>query len=443
MKRRRILMTFVILLITAFTLVACQSNHSNEGNGNHSLASNDEPQVDKKNDDEIFLNLWHFDPGEREKVYNDAIERFEQKNPGVKVLPLQIDNDDYKQRLIVAMSGGNPPDVFSSWGGGWLGEIVESGVVKDLTDEDIDFDKFVDVALRNSTYDDRIYGLPLGIATYSFFYNKEIFEEYDLSVPETYDELLKIIDVLNENDIYPIALANQPKWPGAFYLMYINDRLGGEEVFQNALQRTGEGFDHESYIKTGEYIQDLVKRGAFNPGFNGLPYDAGQARQLLYSDKAAMILMTSGFVNNVRMEFPEFEEKMGVFKFPEIEEGVGDPTNLSAGISPVWSIHENTKHPELAVKLINELTSVETAQDYMDKASTAVVVKGVEPKDEYVKIFNEWVNEANSIQFPYDQTLPPEIAQVHLDTTYELFGETMTPEEAAEKVEEKAKEVLD
>lgn len=393
--------------------------------------------------DEIILDLWHFDPGARKEVYDDAIQRFEKKNPGVKVNALQIPNDDYKQRVVVSMSGGTPPDVFASWGGGWLNEFVNSGMVKDLTEEDIDYSQFVDVALKNSTFDDKIYGLPLGISTYQFFYNKAIFEKYNLEVPNTYDELLEIIDILNKNDVYPIALANQPKWPGAFYLMYLADRLGGEEVFQQAHQREGKGFDDQVYVEAGKYIQDLVGRDAFNPGFNGLPYDEGQARQLIYTEKAAMMLMTTGFINNVRQEFPSFEEKMGVFKFPAIESGKGDPTNISAGISPVWSVYKETDHSELTIELIKELTSLETAQDYANRAGAPVAVKGVKVEDKYLQTFTDWVNGANSIQFPYDQTLAPELAELHKNTTFELFGLSVTPEEAAKAMEKKAQEVLD
>src|SRR5690606_2242409 len=245
--------------------------------------------------DEAVLDLWYFDAGAREEVYKEAVERFEAEHD-VKVNMLQVTNDDYKQRVVVGMSGGNPPDVFASWGGGWLEEFANSGKLLDLTNEDIDYSRFVDVALENSTYDGKVYGLPLGIAPYTFYYNKEIFEKYNLEVPETYDELLAIIDELKSNDIIPIALANQPKWPGAFYLMYFADRIGGEEVFQNAYRRTGGSFEDEAYVKAGEYIQDLVKRDAFNPGFNGIPYDSGQGRQLMYTGEAAMMLITSGFV---------------------------------------------------------------------------------------------------------------------------------------------------
>ena len=59
-------------------------------------------------------------------------------------------------------------NVFASWGGGWLEEFVKSGQVKDLTNEDIEFDRFIETALENATYDNKIYGLPLGISPYIF-----------------------------------------------------------------------------------------------------------------------------------------------------------------------------------------------------------------------------------------------------------------------------------
>ncbi|GAM16266.1 extracellular solute-binding protein [Mesobacillus selenatarsenatis] len=429
MKKFKVLMALVMAVVVSLLAACGDEKTSSEG------------ESSKESGEKVTLNLWHFDPGTREQVYLKAIERFEKEHPNVTVKPLLIPNDKYKQRLVVAMAGKNAPDVFATWGGGYLQEFADSGKLVDLTNEDIDYSRFVDVALKNSTYDDKVYGLPLGIATYQFFYNKEIFKNNGIEVPKTYNEFLAAAETLKKADVYPIALANQPQWPGAFYLMYLADRIGGEEVFQKAYNRDGGSFADEAYVKAGEMIQDLVDRDAFNPGFNGLPYDAGSARQMMYTNKAAMMLMTSGFVNNVRDEFPEFEDKMGVFQFPALEDGKGDPTNISAGVSPVWSISKSSKQQELALELINELTSVETGTDYADMSGTPVAIKGVEPKDEYVKTFTNWINDANSIQFPYDQTLSPELAQLHKETTFKLFGKTMTPQEAADAMEKKAAEL--
>ncbi|GAE34869.1 extracellular solute-binding protein [Halalkalibacter akibai] len=442
---KRNLLLLIVSLLLAIFLTACGSGSEEAASDQNNEDNKDTEEVGGNEETvagDVELDFWFIDPGVKQEIYMEAVARFEEKNPNVKVNALQIPNDDYKQRMVVSMSGGNPPDVFHSWGGGWLKEFVESDQVLDLTNEDIDFDQYYDVALANSTYDDKVFGLPLGLSPFFFYYNKEIFADNGLEVPETYDDLLNAIDVLKANNVIPIALANQTKWPGAFYLMYLADRIGGSEVFESAYHRTGGGFDHEAYVQAGEYIQELVERGAFNPGFNGVPYDAGQGRQLIYSGQAAMMLMTTGFLNNMRDEFPEFEERMGVFTFPGVTGGKGDPKMLNAGAAPVWSATKS-EHSKYAVELIKELTSAETAQAYVDRSGAPVAIVGVESQDPFVREAQQMIEEASSIVFPYDQTLPPVLGELHKDTVQELFGLTMTPEDAAKAMEEKAKEILD
>ncbi|MFB5663421.1 extracellular solute-binding protein [Alteribacillus sp. HJP-4] len=430
-------------MITIFMLSACTGGGQIETGGEEGEEGSDSDEGGSSSEssgDKEVIEFWYIDAGAKEEVYLEAIERFEEENPDVEVEALRIANDDYKQRMVVAMSGGNPPDVFHSWGGGWLGEFVEGGQVKDLTDEDIDFDRFQELALDNSIYDGQNHGVPLDLTLTLMFYNKEMFEEYDLEEPETYDELLTIIDELNENDIDPIALTNQTSWPGSYYYMYFADRLAGEELFQDAMEGEGDGFADEAYVQAGEHIQELVERDAFNNGFNGIPYDAGQGRQLMYSDQAAMMLMTTSFLNNVRDEYPEMEEKLGVFPFPVLEDGEGDPSNLNGAVSPVWSIYEGTEHSDHAVELINHLTSDETVQEFIDRTGAMSALKEVETDDPFIQEFLDLVDDANHIQMPYDQTLDPDLAQPHLETTQELFGGDISPEEAAEVMQQAAEE---
>ncbi|WP_235001636.1 ABC transporter substrate-binding protein [Halobacillus sp. Marseille-P3879] len=407
-------------------LAACGGSSSSSGEGN-----------DKKE-----LEFWHIDPGDKEKVYEEAVSRFEEKNPDVNVKVRRIPNDSYKQKLSVAMSGGNPPDVFHSWGGGWLNQFVEQDKVMELTSE-VDASHFNELALDNGTFDEEIYGLPLGLSIDVVFYNKEIFEEYNLEEPETYEEWMDIIDTLNENDITPIALANSTKWPGAYYLMNFASRIAGPNLFDSAFNREGKGFDDEAYVQAGEYIQEMVEKDAFNEGFNGIPYDEGRGRQLLYSGEAAMMDMTISFLNNVRSEAPEFEEKLDFFLFPTVDGGEGKQTEVGGATGPVWSVSESTENADLATELVKELTSEETAQDYSDRTGSLNAVQGVEPSDDFTKRFYEVAENATHIQMPYDQTLPPELAELHKDTTQAIFGLEMTPEEAADQMEQEAEKTLE
>ncbi len=427
-----LLISFSMLL-----LAACSGGSNQEiSSGGSESSNNDSSSVDEK-----VIEFWHFATGEREALLEEATQKFEEENPGVKVNVLRMPNDAYKQKLSVAMAGGNPPDVFQSWGGGWLRHFVDQGNVLDITDK-VDKDHYLELALNNGTFDEKVYGVPLGLALDVVFYNNEIFEEHGLEEPKTYEEFTEVIKTLKENNVIPIALTNQSKWPGSYYLMNFASRIAGPDLFDSAFHRKGRGFDDPAYVEAGRYIQDLVKMEAFNPGFNGIPYDEGRGRQLLYSGQAAMINIQSSFLNNVRLEAPEFEEKLDFFLFPSVPEGKGDQTQVGGSTGPVWSVYSKSEHPDLAAEFIKALTSKELAQKYTETGALTGI-KGVVPNDEFVKKFYDVAQHASHIQMPYDQTLPPELAELHKDTTQALFGLSMTPEEAAEKMEERAKEFLD
>lgn len=423
-------------------ITACGSNNAPANNAAKESSKKETAAENDKKEEVRKVSFWFIDTGKRQEIIEDTVEQFMKDNPGVEVEALQIPNDTYKTKLSVSMGGGNPPDVFHSWGGGWLKQFVNGNQVLELTDK-IDTEAFLPAGIGPATFDGSVYGAPLAMSLVPMYYNKEIFAQYDLQPPQTYDELLNIIDVLKENDIIPISMANKAKWPAAFYLMYFAERFSGPEIFDEAFGRSGRTFDDEGYVKAGEMIQDLVKRGAFNPGFNGLDYDTGQSRQLLYTGKAAMEMQTASYINNIRNESPEFEDKMGMFPFPAIEGGKGKVTNLVGGVSPVFSASANAEHPDLAVALIKALTTVEVAQRMADEASVISAVKGISYSDPVAVQLNEMLINAEFMQTFYDQTLPPELAELHKDTTQALFGLSMTPQEAADQMEALAKKELE
>jgi len=389
----------------------------------------------------VTLQLWHIETGQRQKILEETVARFMQDHPNVEVKMVQTPNDQYKQKLSVAMGGGTPPDVFHSWGGGWLKQFADEGQVLELTGQ-IDESGYLPAGMSVAKFDGKVYGVPQAMSIVPVFYNKEIFAKYKLEPPQTYDELLNIVDTLVKNGIIPFALANKTKWPGAFYLMYFAERLAGPDIFNEAFGRTGRTFDDPAYVQAGRMIQDLVKRKAFNPGFNGLTYDTGQSRQLMYTGKAAMEIQTSGYINNVRSESPDFINKLGMFPFPAVEGGKGSIHNLVGGVSPTFSVSAKSAHPQEAVELVKALTSKEVGQRLADEASTISAAQGVQYNDPLARQLNELLSQAEFMQTFYDQTLPPELAELHKDTTQELFGLSMTPEEAAKAMEAKAKEVL-
>ena len=157
-------------------------------------------------------------------IWNYAIDKYNEgkgKETGYQVSYVPTQNDTYKEKLVVAVSSGECPDIYQTWSGGPMIEYVEAGFGQPL-DEYIDKynlkDVLMDAALEQGTYNGKVYGLPvLNVAISGIYYNKEMFEQYNLEVPTTISDLEKVCDTLVENGITPFALANASKWTGSMY----------------------------------------------------------------------------------------------------------------------------------------------------------------------------------------------------------------------------------
>ena len=379
------------------------------------------------------------------KILGDAVARFEKANPGYKVEQSHIQNDAYKTKLKIAFGANQPPCVFSSWGGGPLNEYVKAGQVVDLTDylaKTPEYhDRFAPAGFKSVTYNGKTYGVPAeNTAMAVMFYNKEIFAKFKLTPPKSWDELMNVVQVLKKNNIAPFALANKNKWPGSMYFVYLVDRIGGSDVFEKAAARApGASFTDPVFVEAGKRLQELVKAGAFATGYNGLDYDVGGSRRLLYSGRAAMELMGTWEAATIRNENPGFYEKLDFFQFPTVPGGKGDAKAVVGTVGDnFFSVSSACKEPEAAFKLVQFLTDDISAQARLDD-KRIMPVKGLKTDDPFLKRVIDMVGEATNVQLWYDQELPPKLAEVHKDTVQALFGLSITPEEAAQQMEAAAK----
>lgn len=382
-------------------------------------------------------------------LIDETVAKFNKENPDVELEVVHIQNDPYKTKLKVAMGGGTPPDIFHNWGGGPLKEYIDSGMVAPIDDiKDDLLNTYIPAAFDPATFDGKTYGAPYtGLTGVYFFYRTDIFEKYNLTPPNTWEELLQVGETLKENGIIPITLGNKTKWPGSFYYMYLADRLGGADMFLDALYRKEEGsFEDPAYIKAGELVQELVKRDFFPKGFNGMEEDVGQSRALLYTGKAAMFLMGNWFIGSANKEAPEVMENIDFFTFPAIEGGKGDPTNLigSPGQN-YFSIASTCKNKDMAMKFLNEyIMSPSYVEFLVDKAGYVPPVKNASSyvEDPMMKKIAETFEAAGHVQVYYDQFMSPAMGEKHKDLVQSLFGLKITPEEMAKGHEEAILEEL-
>ena len=434
----------VALSMTALMAASLTACGGDSKNASSSETSGDDKSAKKESGDGESKEIVYWNIGTEspdKDVIAKAVDKFNSETESgytVTVVPTQ--NDTYKEKLVVAMSSGECPDMYSNWSGGPMYEYIDSGFgqpIDDLFNASEIKDKLMDAAVAQATYNDHVYAVPYqNVSLAGIFYNKEMFEKYGLSEPKTLADLENICKTLKDNGITPFALANGSKWTGSMYFMSLAARYGGLEPFQKAV--AGEGkFTDDCFIKAGEKIQEWVNAGYFPEGVNSLSEDDGQAKQLMYQESAGMLLCGSWYTGTFSSDSEEFYQKIDWFPFPAIE---GSDADASIQIGTVGDqfITFNCEGDKLAAAF--ECAEAHLSDEVIDveiEKGKIPPVKGIEEKitDPVAKKIVETANSAPEIQLWYDQYLPPAVATAHLDGLQEVFGLTMTPQEAQDSMQ--------
>lgn len=432
------LMALSIAAVMTASLAACGGGDSGSGDGGSS-SGGDSGSASGGDKEIVYWNIGTESPDK--DVITKAVEKFNSETEsGYTVTSVPTQNDTYKEKLVVAMSSGECPDMYSCWSGGPMYEYIDSGFgqpIDDLFNASEIKDKLMESAVSQATYNDHVYAVPYqNISMSGIFYNKEMFDKYKLKEPETLADLENICDTLKKNDITPFALANSSKWTGSMYYMNLAARYGGLEPFQKAV--AGEGkFTDDCFIKAGEKVQEWVEAGYFPDGVNSLSEDDGQAKQLMYQETAGMLLCGSWYTGTFATDSAEFYEKIGWFPFPAIEESDADPSIMIGTVGDQFIVFNCEGEKLEAAFECAEKHLDEEVIDFEVENGKIPPVQGIESKltDSITKEVVEAANNASEIQLWYDQYLPPAVATAHLDGLQEVFGLTKTPQEAQEAMQ--------
>ena len=420
----------ILFLIVIFSLFSCSK-------GGSSSSSNDKT-----------IKVWHIQSLEvQAEAKERSAERFEAENPGYNVEMTPMKNDAYKTQIQIALGANNPPDIFFTWSGGTMIDYIKAGKIIDITPYIAKYDlsnKLIPASLSQASYEGKIYALPVESSIIAMvFYNKDLFAKNGWTVPTTLTEFEALCDKMLAKGIKPFALANKTKWTASMYYMSLVQRLGGIKVFFDAANRVNGGsFENPVFIEAGKKLVEWVDKGYFNDGFNGLDDDSGQARALLYTEKAAMSVAGSFFITSISGENPDFMNKLDAFLFPLVEGGKGDPKELVGTIGDnFYCISSTSKYPEESFKLLMKFIDDEAVKEALDMGKLPPI-QGVKAQDPISEKIVAAINEAPDVQLWYDQYLSPELAEVHKDTLQAMMGKAITPEEACKQLEAKAVELL-
>lgn len=369
--KKRILAAF----LSAAMMIGLLSGCATSGN------SGESSEGGSKEDGEVtltFLNKYPEDP--YAQYFVDAVAAFEKEHPDIKIEMENVSDEAIKDKLSVMASGEQMSDIFFSWTGERVKRFARNDLVLDLTsylEEDSAWaDSFLPAFLNNATYEGKTYAIPFRSSIMYFVYNKAVFDEHKLEVPNTWDEFIAICDKLKKTDVTPIAFGNSQTWYSSWWIGLLNAMMVPADVMnKDYTPETGE-FTDPAYTEAVQTFLDMNKKGYFGDNVNAKDYY--EVREGFCAGKYAMML-------DATAQFTQFDDGMGAenwgyFKIPVMEGAAGDPGTIGGG-GEVWMVSKTCKHPEEAITFLKFMTSLEQGQKQTSEAGLPNALVGGITKD--------------------------------------------------------------
>lgn len=268
------------------------------------------------------VTLTYIAPGESifSEAESVAIERFTNIAPN-----FEIDRQPFQRSAAAYLEDTPPPDVIWMAGNLEIREAAAAGLLSDLSDvwQEGNFSEAYSQPFQDiSRIDNAFRFVPAGFSWTGFFYNREIFERYELTPPTNWEEFEHICDTLLTYGETPISLSNQNPFVTALWFDYLNLRLNGSKFHQDLIAGRV-SFHDERVGRVWQYWISLLDRGYFvkSPGEMSETESMtalirGDTESPLSRQKAVMTLAPHfSFIQQP----PAFANELDFFQFPQMD----------------------------------------------------------------------------------------------------------------------------
>ena len=290
----------------------------------------------------LELGWWGSDP--RHTYTIEAIEKFEELNPGIKVNLDYGDFSNYETRWNIKMKAGIEPDIMQV-NYAWMKNMAKKSDafydIKKLSDT-VDLSTYSEESLSYGTVNDTLYALPIALNAKSFVYDKTVLEQYGLEIPKTWDDIFAAAKVLSEDGIYVLDMEQSTAW---FVIeSYWEQKTGKEFVTDGKLNLTQEDVE----IMLDFYISLIESKVTPDPS----KHDANHFSDGTYAGGVLWVTDTARY----EAMLPD-GHKFAVGDYPVLSGAARTGKYIKP--ATMYAVSKNTQHPEEAAKLLDFLVNSE------------------------------------------------------------------------------------
>jgi len=381
--KRKFVSLLVCMSMTAAILAGCSSNQQETAAPTEAEAADDvaddvvDEEADNEADDAAADEVANADfageelsilvsTGWMDNRYDATIARFEEVYD-VTVDLQTIPADQYEDILQSKLSTDSCADIF------WIqsNPFAIDSVIVNPEEYCIDFTGAEWQAVMpesrwaSGMSGGKLYGLQLwhNSPEYVMVYNKTMFEELEIEVPTTYDELLAACEKIAAEGITPWFVPGADGWQHQLSFFQIGGIYEATEPgLYDALNDNTRTFaDNAKMLEVLEQFKELSDNGYLGEDWIGTD-STNMANE--YGDRnIAMAMNNASFIRQIQ-EDTGTEDEFGMFLLP-----LGDndtyPTNPAG---PTMFGYNKSEHPELVKEFFKFVTETESLQEILDNS---------------------------------------------------------------------------
>jgi raffinose/stachyose/melibiose transport system substrate-binding protein len=232
--------------------------------------------------------------------------------------------------------------------------------------------------------------------------------------------------------VAPVAFATADLWGAVDLFVLFVQQQGGGELLKQADAGQEKWSGNPVFINAMTTIKQLTDAGVFMEGASAMNYHE-DALPVWIQGNTVMLWPVGNFMIQ---DIPPDMDADAIW-FPTLPDG---KSVLTGGTALVWCASSKSKHPDLAVELLKELTTQETYE--------VMFVNGVAPAGELAKeVKSEYplADKVNSQQgSAVDRFIyTPQIYQEVAVAVQALMAGDVTPEQAVDQIQAAADGVYD
>lgn len=356
-KHIRKIQMMCVVSIAVLTVAACGADGKQD---------NDLIIIEDK--EERVVNL--FSPMEKteadvENVARSATDKtvmMAEEKLGIKVGYVTYTAEDYQDKTyddVTLDRARNDMDDMYLLNPDTIRALAEEGKLRDLSGLSC-AQNLRDVVKAANIVDGKLVAIPQEVVAYGLFINKDMFDQYNLELPETPEEFLECCRVFKENGIETPVGANR-WWLETFVLAqaYADLYNGGNTEAEIAALNSGES-KYSDYMRPGfEFLQEMIDKG-YVDAKKAYVSEAIEGEGADFLAQKTPIVMAYWGAANTETAYGKTDFEMLVIGFPSNrgQMPVMPMTGFAVGI--------NAEHGEDAMAALDIMLSDEALQIYAE-----------------------------------------------------------------------------